>query len=58
MTPVETDQKPFGRRLAAARNAAGLTGEAVGAHLGYKSTRKAVSAWESGGAVPDAMVLR
>lgn len=45
----------WNRRLAAVRKAAGLTQEQLGDLVGV--TRQAVSKWESGQAVPDALVI-
>lgn len=45
----------WNQRLAAVRKAAGLTQEQLGELVGV--TRQAVSKWESGQAVPDALVL-
>lgn len=58
----ESDEKvELGRRLAEARDLAGLTQPNVAVLLtnaGIQSTKQAVSAWEKGRNVPDAVVLK
>lgn len=49
------ENKGWNQRLAAVRRAAGLTQEQLGELVGV--TRQAVSKWESGQAVPDAMII-
>jgi transcriptional regulator with XRE-family HTH domain len=61
MTGITTEKAALGRRLAEARDLAGLTQPTVALMLrneGHKVTKQAVSAWEKGRNVPDALVLR
>lgn len=58
MRPMITDDFPrqFGRRVAAARLAMNLSGDAFGELLGM--TKQAVSAWENGRNLPNAQALK
>lgn len=61
MAHSEEDRKGLGRRLAAARNVAGLTLQAVSDALtakGHAIGKAAIGHWESGTNVPDAIWLR
>jgi transcriptional regulator with XRE-family HTH domain len=53
---IHPDRLGFGLRLKAAREAKGLTQEAVAARFGVK--KATVSAWETGRGAPDAYVLK
>lgn len=61
MTQVKTEKVALGKRLAEARMAAGLSQPTVVLLLGSAGqslTKQAVSAWEHGRNVPDAVVLK
>ena len=61
MAHPEDDRKGLGKRLAAARNLAGLTIDGAAKKLtadGYPISKQGVGAWEAGRNVPDAIWLR
>ncbi len=61
MSDLDPDKQALGKRLAAAREEAGYTqpsaAEALSA-LGFPMTKQAISHWERGRNVPDALMLR
>lgn len=61
MAHHEDERKAFGRRLAAARNKAGLTLEGAAQRLtdnGHPIGKAAIGAWEKGRNLPDAIWLQ
>jgi transcriptional regulator with XRE-family HTH domain len=56
VSAVDPQRKEFGRRLKTAREARGLTQLAVAEH--FDVAKGTVSAWETGGGVPDALRLQ
>jgi transcriptional regulator with XRE-family HTH domain len=61
MAESDPEKLELGRRLAEARDLAGLTQPTVAVLLtnaGHQSTKQAVSAWEKGRNVPDALLLK
>lgn len=61
MSESDPEKLELGKRLAEARDLAGLTQPTVAVLLtnaGHQSTKQAVSAWEKGRNVPDSLVLK
>lgn len=56
MNQEQDPRKSMGSRLQVARQAKGKTQTEVGNHFGVK--KGTVSAWETGGGIPDALTLR